>query len=77
MNYKNIKNDSFSIAKTGIIDSQKCLEGTLKAILSEARCLAVENEESERESGCAMTPARPAGLKGFLVYLRYTLLGFW
>ena len=32
MNYKNIKNDSFSIAKTGIINSQKCPQGILKAI---------------------------------------------
>lgn len=51
MNHKNIKNDSFGYAKTGIIDRKKVLEGTLRAILSEARCLAVENEESKRESG--------------------------
>jgi len=53
MNYKNIRNDSFSIAKTGVIVSPKCLNGTLKTVLAAALCLAVENEESKRESGCA------------------------
>jgi len=48
-----MKNDSFSITKTGRMDNQKCLNGSLKAVLAAAWCLAVENEESKRESGCA------------------------
>jgi hypothetical protein len=46
---------------------------TSKKYIRAGQSVRTRSVWSERESGVAMTPARPAGLKRFLVYRQYIL----
>ena len=63
MNHKNIKNDSFGYAKTGIIDSQKCLNGTSEAVLYKREC--PEREKRQERAGVRLRhdSGSPCGAK--------------